>query len=255
MTRRERLERKLEKREQWAQGREAAAAAEFEKNRRITSAWVPGQPILVGHHSEKRARREHDRAWDAIGRAVENSNMADHHRSKAAGLADQLEHTIFSDDTDAVEQLEKKIAELEKKQAFMVAANKICRNKRYTDEEKAVQLRLLVPELKDSTINEMLHPSHAWNSVGFESYELTNNNANIRRYKERLAVVKIRQARQEKVAESESGVMIEGGEYVVITFAEKPEREIITALKEAGFYWSGGSWRGKRANIPPALNQ
>ena len=31
---------------------------------------------------------------------------------------------------------------------------------------------------------------------------------------------------------------------------EEYEREVINKLKEAGFYWNGGSWHGKRADIP-----
>jgi hypothetical protein len=31
-----------------------------------------------------------------------------------------------------------------------------------------------------------------------------------------------------------------------VIFAEKPDRSIINALKQAGFFWSSGSWYGPR---------
>lgn len=55
MTRRERLERKLERRQQWAESRERKA----ESARRASDAVLlppGGEPIKIGHHSEKRHR-------------------------------------------------------------------------------------------------------------------------------------------------------------------------------------------------------
>ena len=54
MTRRERLERKAEKRHEWAVSRTGKASAEWEKgDLREEKSGIPfGQPILVGHHSE-----------------------------------------------------------------------------------------------------------------------------------------------------------------------------------------------------------
>ena len=38
-----------------------------------------------------------------------------------------------------------------------------------------------------------------------------------------------------------------------VTFAEKPERSIIDALKAAGFFWNGGSWHGRAAELPEGI--
>jgi len=46
-----------------------------------------GQPILVGHHSERRARRDAERIDNGIRRMVEEHELADHHRAVAAGIA------------------------------------------------------------------------------------------------------------------------------------------------------------------------
>ena len=78
MTRRERLERKLEKRIEWAEARKSAAAMEFSRaDLSEEKSGIPfGQPILVGHHSERRHRRVIERADHAMRRSVENADMA-----------------------------------------------------------------------------------------------------------------------------------------------------------------------------------
>ena len=57
-TYRERRERRAARREEWAEGREAKAGREFAQVKQTADAIPLGQPILVGHHSEKRARRD-----------------------------------------------------------------------------------------------------------------------------------------------------------------------------------------------------
>lgn len=94
--------------------------------------------------------------------------------------------------------------------------------------------------------------------IGFPSYALTNLGANIRRMEGRIIEIERQTARTEK-AESGGGVVIEGsgpgefGDWVRITFAEKPEREILDALRAAGFIWGGGSWTGERGKIPAVV--
>ena len=56
MTRRERLERKLEKRQEWAEKAEARSTARYKAARAAVENIPFGQPILVGHHSERRHR-------------------------------------------------------------------------------------------------------------------------------------------------------------------------------------------------------
>ena len=73
MTRRERLEAKLEKREQWAQGREAEAHRRFERADEAAKPFENGQPILIGHHSEKKMRAAQKRA-DTNMRASKSQN-------------------------------------------------------------------------------------------------------------------------------------------------------------------------------------
>ena len=123
MTRRERLEAKLERREEWAAKATASSQSHHDAARRILDVIPPGQPILVGHHSEKRHRRDLAKVDSAMSHAIERHNMAGHHASKANGLAQQLDRSIFSDDPDAIEALQAKVAALEAERDAMKKAN------------------------------------------------------------------------------------------------------------------------------------
>lgn len=253
MTTREKLERKKEKREEWAAAREKKASEAFRKVESIASHIPMGQPILVGHHSEKRHRADISRMHNGMDQVVESSNMAKHHNEKADGIQKMLDKCIFSDDEDAIDRLQERIAELEKKQAAMVAVNKICRNKKTDQAEKEKQIRGILPNVTDKELHEMFNPMYSFSGLGFPRFSLSNNNANINRLKKRLVDVKRRQERQE-MAEENGGVAITGNEtYICVTFSEKPEYDIIRALKEAGFYWSRGSWHGERAKLPESV--
>src|SRR4051794_4138295 len=62
VTRRERLERRAERLRGWADGRDAKADAAYEASRAATEHIPFGQPILIGHHSERGHRADLDRS-------------------------------------------------------------------------------------------------------------------------------------------------------------------------------------------------
>jgi hypothetical protein len=69
-------------------------------------------------------------------------------------------------------------------------------------------------------------------------------------------VVKRQQARSRDAEASETGVVVvkdPSGRYATITFAEKPAREILDALRAGGFRWHKGSWSGSAENIPESI--
>lgn len=131
-TYRERRLRKAERLREWAEKREAKQATLNEAARADEAATgIPfGQPILVGHHSERRHRRAIERIDRAMGAAVENSRTADRHREKADNIEAAAERAIYSDDTDAVERLREKLATLEAKREEMKARNAAFRKER-----------------------------------------------------------------------------------------------------------------------------
>lgn len=257
MTRRERLEARIEKRSEWAAGRRRKADAAFRAADSIAGSIPLGQPILVGHHSEGKMRQLYGKIDSNMHKGVESADMARHHEGKAAGLQSQLDRSIFSDDPDAVERLEERIAELETKQEKMKAANKVCRNTKTSEEEKAAGLRELFPGISDKRIKDIMTPAYSFEKPGFPTYALSNNNANINRLKKRIGEVKRQQARAEAADKAENGCIVmrplHEHDWCRVVFAEKPDRSILNDLKAAGFRWCNGCWHGRHSDIPESV--
>ena len=204
MTYRERKERRLEKRQDWAVGRDAKAAAAFKGVHAIADNIPLGQPILVGHHSEKHARRDQDRIHNGMRRGCESQDMAKHHRDVAAGIAHQLETSIYSDDHDAIPALEARIAALEAERDRLKEIN-----------AKIRQLeRTLDKANKDLTATDLISigitPREAGNfwpdlyGYRIPPYKFTNLGGNIRRNKERLEILKRKAAAEAEPAPEQS---------------------------------------------------
>lgn len=248
MTRRERLERKLEKRAEWSEKAERRAEQRNEASHRAVDGIPFGQPILIGHHSEKRHRAALHRAQTNATKAYEERQLAEHHRSKADGLEMQLDRTVFSDDPDAIEQLQAKVAALRAENDRDKAMNahyrkhKTMKGHGTLSDERAAKL--------DADILA------TWDKRPVPQYRFSNRSATIRKAEERIKWITQQQARAQKAESSEGGFIIEGtGDYIRVTFAEKPERSVLNALREAGYRWGGGSWTGERVKLPAELAQ
>lgn len=300
-TRRERLETKLERREEWAGKASAASQAYSAAAQRILDVIPPGQPILVGHHSEHHHRRDLARIDSAMGHAVERYQMSNHHASKADGLARQLDRSIFSDDADAIEALEERIRGLEAKRDAMKAANStgklpLCNydvpevvavNKYHGTQDlrlekvnmtkaeyaaihtdyKGTQIvagshrvrcamirhNLCYVFLTDSKVVPPLPPASTSGAKPYADWEVTNLGAEIRRNKQRIEEVKARKANQAEADKSPNGVIIRERpehNWCSVIFAEKPDREVLDALRAAGYGWGSGSWSGHLDRLP-----
>lgn len=170
MTYRERQERKAERLRGWAEGREAKADAARAGVDQIAGMIPFGQPILVGHHSERRHRRDIDRIDRGMRATVEHGAKAQEMAQRADNIEAAAAQAIYSDDPDATERLAEKIAKLEARRDRMKAAN--------AEFRKAHR-----EELKGRTAYERSC------AMPHASYELTNLGANIRRLKGRLEEV------------------------------------------------------------------
>ena len=186
--RRERLEAAADK----ARDR---AAREFRKADLSEEATgIPfGQPILVGHHSERRHRRTIERANNALGRAVGEDKHADELDARPAAVGSG---GVSSDDPDAVAKLRERLQELEAEQARMKAAN--------------------------ATWSNANRGAKLWERP-FPPYALSNNSANMRRIRDRIAQL----------------------ERAKLVFAAIPPATVRQACKRFGFRWSrtAGAWQ------------
>jgi len=174
-----------EKHENIATGRHFAARERLEM--------IPlGQPILVGHHSEKRHRKDLKRIDQHFAEAKEHHDKAEYFRRRAAAAESNV--VIFSDDPDATEKLVDKIERLKKRQGVMKRANQLIRK---ADREGLADLGF-----SEETITKLFSQDYA-GRVGFPNYALTNNSANIRRLEKRLA--DLQQAQSDVTTEEEFG--------------------------------------------------
>lgn len=251
MNRRERLENKIAKREEWAAKAEARGEARLSGARRIMDGIPLGQPILIGHHSERHHRADIKRIDNGVTKGLELLNLSKHHESKAAGLADQLDRCVFSDDDNAIEALTARMEEKITKRDRMKQVNALYRK---GDAQGLAALGLDLERLKA----KLAELGPYFGKAPHMPYEFTNLGASIKTDERRIADVKRRTERAEKAEAAPGGILIEkssDGEYSSVTFAEKPDREILNALKAAGFWWSGGRWNGKTSALPSVVSE
>ena len=162
------------------------------------------------------------------------------------GLLDKIRSVgtggISSDDPQAVEKLEAKLAALEKHQELMKAANVAIRMKDPTEGDAKLAELGYTPE----DIAKLREPDFC-GRIGYPAYLLQNNNANIRRIRGRIAELK------KRTESTPEGWEFDGGRVVVntaenrlqIIFDGKPNADIRTELKGEGFRWapSQGAWQ------------
>lgn len=255
MTRRERLEAKLEKRREWADKAGERASARFKKADSYVDGIPMGQPILVGHHSEKRHRKAIERCHANGFKGVEELKLAKHHESKADGLECQLDSCVFADDPDAIEALTAKIEAAERKQEQYKAINRAVKAKPRCQPTPEKIAALVALGLTEANAQEAFKPD-IYGRYGIPSYALQNNNANIRRMRLRIKDVQRRQAKQAAADASENGVILarhESANWATVTFSEKPERSILQALRDASYHFRGGSWQGYLDRLPACV--
>lgn len=174
--------------------------------------------------ARKRNRMEYDKVQNILS------------KMKRVGLGG-----IASNDPNAIEKLEKKLVDLQRKQERMKRINAYYRKHKtcvgydeFTEEEAR-------------NIDAKIKADYSWNQQPFPSYLLTNNNAKIRQTKERIESLK-----KIKGASAEEWKM-EGVQYIENTdmmrmqflFDEKPDAPIRTILRDYGFQWapSQSAWQ------------
>lgn len=154
-------------------------AGEADVLARRSHAMLPdnGQPILVGHHSERAMRRLHERSDALMHKSVGLFKAASETADAAAAAAENT--AISSDDPTAPDKLRERIAELEGRQAQYRAINRAVRSKQPRESLAALGF-------SDKRIDNILTPDELGRR-GIPDYALANNSANVRRLKARLA--------------------------------------------------------------------
>jgi len=155
---------------------------------------------------------------------------------------------IMTGDADAADRLREKIAQAEKLQGRMKAANAAIRAHAKAGPEAQIAA-LMAQGHPEARARELLRPDFC-GRIGFPDYALTNNNANVRRMKERLAAIAKAQATPETVQEGKAARLEDcpADNRVRLFFPGKPGLAIRDSLKANGFRWtpSLGCWQAYR---------
>ena len=174
----------------------------YEKQDSI-SKYIPlGQPILVGHHSEKRHRRDLEKIDSCFRKAKEESEKIEYYENKIKSI--EHNKAISSDDPEAIEKLKEKLSTLQAYQEKMKAVNKKAKKRIYT-------------------------------------FEMTNNNQNMNSIKKRIELLEKRKNDVTRVLfENDIVKVIDNVEdnRLQIIFNEKPSEEIRSELKRCGFKYA-----------------
>ncbi len=193
-----------------------------------------GQPILVGHHSERSHRNTLDKSWNLLGKSVALDKEAVKLESRASSVGYS---GISSNDPEAIEKLNNKLDGLVKSQETMKAVNKIIRVTKLTDEEKAAEI-VAAGLLSKAQAIEILKPDHC-GRVGFASYSLSNNNAEIRRTKKRIAELgSLRNSDPLEFENDDFSMAVDNGRVCIEFSGGKPSDDVRTMLKRSAFKWS-----------------
>ena len=215
------------------------ADAMYRTSRRITENIPLGQPILVGHHSERGHRADLERSRSAMDRSCKAAKLAEHCQRRAQSVG---EGGISSDDPSAVEKLRAELAGMEATQEHMKAVNKVIRTHKTEEARRAALLGL---GLEDWRVTQLLTPD-CFKCLGYPQYRLTNNLANARRVKIRIGMLEAiaRRADVELVKEGYTYKEDSAENRVMFLFEGKPDEEVRKALKRNAFKWSPtrGAW-------------
>lgn len=227
-------EARIERFRELAEKNTVKAESLFNRAHQMAEVIPFGQPILVGHYSEKSDRSYRNRIQNTWERAAETAKKADYYKSRA--LSADSNRAISSDAPDAIELLKEKLAKCVEFQEHAKTVNKICR-KKCSDEEK---IKLLIESgLKESTAKNCITPDE-FGRTGVPSYALTNNNGNMKRIKDRIALLE--KQKNDITTEITIGDItitdsVEDNR-IMITFPGMPDEGIRNKLKSYGFRWS-----------------
>lgn len=194
-----------------------------------------GQPILVGHHSEKADRAYRERIDNHMRKSVEHENAADYFERRVESIENNT--SIASDDPDAKEKLESKIMALERHSDFMKAANQWFRKNGTLDSFPITE------EARSDIEQTMIRMNR---NIPYESWEFTNLRGKIKAAKQRIAALS---KANDFEAFEVNGIKVDivGGQ-IQVDFGFKPDEETRAKLKTfpLALKWSSYSKRWVR---------
>lgn len=203
--------------------------AEYKRSHDLVKDIPLGQPNIIGRPGLPNLRAKSMRAMD---RSLEQDRKAEYY----AGRAEAAENNtaISSDDPDAIEKLEAKIAELESQQQRMKAINKY-----YRKHKTCVGFEGL-SDKEAKKLDKQKEAGYPWETAPYPSYELSSVNRKIKDAKARIEKLRKIDAMPAEIIEFGHGEIESDPETnrIIIRFDERQGEDMVTALKSNGFRWT-----------------
>lgn len=214
----EEVSRKKEKYAELADKKREMSSRLMNESNEMISMIPPGQPILVGHHSEKRHRNHLEKTNNKIRKSVDLESTAGYYAQKSESYMSNGK--ISSYDPQAIQKIEMEI------------------------EKKVQRIELMKAENKKAKKDGKVAPH--------ELYTFGNLNARIRSMKKRLKILKAYESRPDEVIEIELGkvLILPSENRVNIHFDSIPSPEMRRKLKFFGFRWAPSAkvWTRRYSN-------
>lgn len=216
----EKRKRKLEAYKKLSEKAEERSNAAYEGAKQIMHYIPFGQPILVGHSSEARHRRDLNRIDSLMNKSIQEDEKVKYYRNKINNI--ETGKAISSDDPYALEKLKEKLKERIEVQEYMKEENKKARN-----------------EGKERK---------------YAAYQLQNNNQNIASIKKRIESLEKKQNDITRILYEDDKIKILDNvedNRLQIYYNSIPDVEVRTKLKSNGFKWSkyNGCWQRFRSSL------
>lgn len=232
----ERREARIERLRERATKRVAEGERRLAGARAIADAIPFGQPILVGHHSERHARRDAERIRTGYEKGFEAMEEAKDLARRASAAEDN--RAISSDDPEAISKLRDKLAAMKAGRDAKKAVNAAFKRGGWD------AVRALAPTLNVADLIRTMSLCH--HDRPYPPYVFTNLGGNIRRVEARIAELERQDAAppREPITFADGTVIEVEDNRVCIRFPEIPPEELRTSLKRGGFHWSRsvGAW-------------
>lgn len=216
----ERLEAKRERFALLATKNKEASVSRFAQAHQMADLIPFGQPILIGHHSEGRHRRDLTKIHSNFGKGIELEKKAEYYEEKAENYGT---HGISSENPDALPMLKLKLAKQEQEHEKMIQINK---------------------------------RSRAEGTEKLPAYMLSNSNGRMKATRDRIALMEKMEARPAQKLERDGYTYEENKEEgrIMFTFPAIPSEEKRTLLKRNGYKWSPSRGAWVRMLTPNALH-
>lgn len=223
----EKQQRKIERLQELADKNKALASSTFDQAHKMAEVIPFGQPILVGHYSERKDRNYRARIDSKMDKACELYDKAKYYEGRVK--AAENNNTISSDDPDAIIKLEEKIKEKEKE----IEEAK----------EKKKQLAAIPDDKRDQSF---------WWAWYLQPSRIANCRTEIRRVKKRIEEL----GQKEEIPDIDkeiNGIRIASDKLenrIRLYFPSKPSEEVRAKLKSRGFRWSyyNNAWQRQISN-------